>query len=48
MLTAYNRNADVSIRVWKREGNGISMVSNNTYHLQNEREMNINEVSAFA
>ena len=48
MLTAYDRNADVSICVWKRERNGISTVSNNTYHLQNEREMNINEVSAFA
>ena len=42
MLTAYDRNADVSICVWKRERNGISTVSNNTYHLQNEREMNIN------
>ena len=38
-LTAYDKNADVSIRVWKRERNGISTVSNNTYHLQNEREI---------
>ena len=44
MLTAYDRNADVSIHGRKREGNGISTVSNNKYHLQHEREMNINEV----
>ena len=30
MITAYDRNADVSISVWKRERNGSSMVSNNT------------------